>query len=538
MTAMTQSGPGGGGGGPPPPPPDSGPRSSGSIGSLLTRLGALAVIDAFAIWLIYSMLSDGIWTFPLALGLVTLALNFIFVVPDMYPLRWVSPGLSLMMIFVAYPILFTVYISFTNYGDGHLLTKQQTIDYYENLPPVLPDDAVLYQYTVFQDPDGNLMLWLQPDGGGEPFTVTPNGEPVARSGEPPDTLEGFGKLNPFRAAAMEGALKAAVFGIEPDVFQAHPRFPGEAGRFEPAYVYDAEQDALIENATNTVYKPIDGTYTAPDGTRLTEGGYSAVVGPRNYVRLFTDPSLRQPFLLVFLWTVLFAAFSVFLTFSVGMFLAIMFDVPEMPGRRVLRSLLLIPYAIPAFVSVPVWVGLLNPQFGVISQGIAAVTGGWVPAWFASPYWSKAGILLIQTWLGAPYMFVIVTGALQTLPRDVYEASAIDGATPWQTFRSITLPLLLVTVGPMLVASFAFNFNNFTVIDLYARGGPPMANTATPVGHTDILATYTYRIAFASARGSDAGYAAAITVIIFLILIVITALQFRYTNMLEERGENV
>jgi ABC-type sugar transport system permease subunit len=136
------------------------------------------------------------------------------------------------------------------------------------------------------------------------------------------------------------------------------------------------------------------------------------------------------------------------------------------------------------------------------------------------------------------MMVIVTGALQTLPRDVYEAAALDGASAWQAFRNITLPLLLITVGPLLVASFAFNFNNFTVIQLYNRGGPPMVGTATPVGHTDILATYTYRIAFASGRGADQGYAAAITVIIFLILVVITAFQFRYTNMLEERGENV
>jgi ABC-type sugar transport system permease subunit len=242
-------------------------------------------------------------------------------------------------------------------------------------------------------------------------------------------------------------------------------------------------------------------------------------------------------MLVFLWTVIFAALSVFLTFALGTFLAIMFDVPEMPGKRLLRALLLIPYAIPAFVSIPVWVGLLNPEFGVISQGLEAIFG-WVPPWFADPFWAKVGILLIQVWLGTPYMMVIVTGALQTLPRDVYEAAALDGASAWQAFRNITLPLLLITVGPLLVASFAFNFNNFTVIQLYNRGGPPMVGTATPVGHTDILATYTYRIAFASGRGADQGYAAAITVIIFLILVVITAFQFRYTNMLEERGENV
>ncbi len=97
---------------------------------------------------------------------------------------------------------------------------------------------------------------------------------------------------------------------------------------------------------------------------------------------------------------------------------------------------------------------------------------------------------------------------------------------------------MITVGPLLVASFAFNFNNFTVIDLYSQGGPPIPNVPTPVGHTDILATYTYRIAFGSTGVSDYGYASAITVMIFIMLIIITMFQFRFTTMLEERGENV
>jgi ABC-type sugar transport system permease subunit len=97
---------------------------------------------------------------------------------------------------------------------------------------------------------------------------------------------------------------------------------------------------------------------------------------------------------------------------------------------------------------------------------------------------------------------------------------------------------MITMGPLLVASFAYNFNNFVVIDLFNKGGPPISGTISPVGHTDILVTYTYRIAFSSGRGADLGYAAAITVAIFLILVVITYFQFRYTNMLEERSENV
>jgi ABC-type sugar transport system permease subunit len=209
----------------------------------------------------------------------------------------------------------------------------------------------------------------------------------------------------------------------------------------------------------------------------------------------------------------------------------------MPFQRTLRALLLIPYTIPVFVAVPVWVGLLNPQFGVVSQAIGAIFG-WIPPWFSDPTWAKVGILMVQLWLGFPYMFVIVTGALQTLDRDVYEAADLDGAGPWSKFRAITLPLLLITVGPLLVASFAFNFNNFAVIDLYNRGGPPIPNVPTPVGYTDILATYTYRIAFGATGTSDYGYASAITVMIFIILVIITMFQFRFTNMLEERGKNV
>jgi ABC-type sugar transport system permease subunit len=236
--------------------------------------------------------------------------------------------------------------------------------------------------------------------------------------------------------------------------------------------------------------------------------------------------------------VVFALLSVFLTFVLGMFLAIVFDVPEMPLRAPLRSLLLIPYTIPAFVAVPVWVGLLNPQFGVISQMIAAITGGWVPAWFSDPMWAKVGILLIQTWLGFP---VHVRGGDRRAADAAQRHLRSRGSGRRQCLGQVPqhhATLLLVTVGPLLVASFAFNFNNFVVINLYNQGGPPMPNVPTPVGYTDILATYTYNIAFGAQGVQDYGYASAITMMIFLILFVITQFQFRFTNMLEERGRNV
>lgn len=530
MSAATQKVPGGA-----QAPPGAAPTS---ILSLLLRILALALIDGITIWLVYQMVFDGYWPLAATLALVTIWVNIVFLSGRFYPLRYVAPGLALMVIMVLYPILFTFYVSFTNYGTGHLVTKEVAIEAIE-AQTYLPADATIYQWTAFKDPTGAYMLWLvNPNDPADTFTVTPGGDPVSREGAPPAELDGFTQLPTNQLFAELGPLSALTFGVPPDsAFKVSQTSLGQAAQFEQLYVYDPAQDAMIDQQTGEVYRNVNGTFTSDSGQKLTPG-FAVTTGLQNYMRLFTDPTLSSTFLQVFIWTIVFALLSVFLTFVLGMFLAIVFDVPEMPLRAPLRSLLLIPYTIPAFVAVPVWVGLLNPQFGVISQMIAMFTGGWVPAWFSDPFWAKVGILLIQTWLGFPYMFVVVTGALQTLPNDIYEAADLDGANAWAKFRKITLPLLLVTVGPLLVASFAFNFNNFVVINLYNQGGPPMPNVPTPVGYTDILATYTYNIAFGAQGVQDYGYASAITMMIFLILFIITQFQFRFTNMLEERGRNV
>ena len=188
-----------------------------------------------------------------------------------------------------------------------------------------------------------------------------------------------------------------------------------------------------------------------------------------------------------MWTIAHAFLTVFITFSLGLFLAIILNAKFMPGRAVLRTALLVPYAIPAFISVLVWKGLLNEQLGVINKTINSVLGIDGPGWTSSATWVKVGILLVQLWLGFPYMLLICTGALQSIPHDIYEAARVDGANVLQQFRHLTLPLLLVAVGPLLIASFAFNFNNFTVVELFNKGGPPIAPD-TAAGHSDILIT--------------------------------------------------
>ncbi len=310
-------------------------------------------------------------------------------------------------------------------------------------------------------------------------------------------------------------------------------------------LYDTQKRFTFELDMEGVLQPIDGPFRDADGQVLdtvaldeVRPGYYVVIGMENFKQLVTDERIRGPFVRVFTWTFAHAFFSVFLTFWLGLFLALLLNVKFTPGRAVLRTALLVPYAIPAFISVLIWRGLLNDNLGVINKvlvDILPISEG--PRWRTDPMWVKLAILTIQLWLGFPYMMLITTGALQSIPGDIYEASRVDGASAYQQFRFLTLPMLLVAVGPLLIASFAFNFNNFTIVELFAEGGPPQSPD-TPAGHSDILITYTYALAFGSGRGADYGFASTISIVIFVIVAVITFFNFRFTQSWEEISENV
>ena len=201
----------------------------------------------------------------------------------------------------------------------------------------------------------------------------------------------------------------------------------------------------------------------------------------------------------------------------------------MRGRRVYRVLMILPYAFPAFLSGLVWSGLLNPEFGFVNS---TLFGGADIQWLTDPWLAKFSVLLVNLWLGFPYMFLVTTGALQSLPEDVDEAAKMDGASAWRIFRSIKLPLLLVSVAPLLISSFAFNFNNFNIIYMLTGGGPQFPDAAGNIGATDILITVVYKTAF-SGVGRDFGLASALSIVIFLIVATVSALSFSRTKALEE-----
>lgn len=526
--------------------PDGGsgskPERSITTGGTILRLLGLIIFTAFSLFFIYLLLSDGYWPLATIIGVITIVVNYIFLKPDAYPMRWMSPGLVFMLLISVYPIAFTIYISFTNYGTGHLLPKVQAIEVLEQRT-FLPEAGGTLSYTVFQnDETGEFALWLiGPEGNSFFATVGDELEagvigagPLDEDGVP-ETIPGWTRLTRAQTVRNIDTIGQSSFGREETAVQLTGRL-GQAAQLQPRFVYDEELDAIIDMRDDIIYYAdmTTGFFTAEDGSTLNPG-FQVSVGLKNYQRFLTDPSYRGPLVLIFIWTVVFALLSVLFSFALGLMIAVVFG-RTMPGQRIIKSLLIIPFAVPQVITLLVWRGLLNPLEGVIPrmlQDVFNMPPGW-PPFFADPYWVKVALILINVWLAYPYFMLISSGALQAIPTDMYEAADIDGASPWQQFRGLTLPLLLVAVGPLLISSFTVNFNSFNVIYLFNSGGPPMVGTSTPAGHSDILISYVYNLAFA--RGAqEFGYASAITFIIFLLMIGVTIFQFRRMGTWEEAG---
>lgn len=509
---------------------------------VLKYLG-LMVFDALALIIVYAFLGDDNLGLAFVFGIVAIFANVVFLIPNLYPIRWMAPGLMLMTLMVLYPLVYTVLTSLTNYGDGHLLTKQQSIDLIDN-ERYVPDDARLYSWELLQSEDGTFALWLtrELEDGTLETALAPENAPIEdvteTFDETPENYNGFMLLDRAARTQALGEVQNAVFGEGEDT-------AGIAGRREAArplaqrYVYDSSADTIFDNQENITYVADDseGFFVAQNGSDALAPGYRVNIGLENFQRLIEDRTLLEPLIQVFVWTVIFALLSVLTTFAVGLLMAIVLDNPDIPLRKLWRSLIFIPYAIPGVIAILVWKGMLNQNLGIITNAIVDVFGYRIP-WFEEAFWARFAILLVNLWLGYPYMMLICSGALQAIPSDIYEAAAVDGATQTQSFWRITLPLLLVSVGPLLIASFTYNFNNYLIIEALTEGNPPIPGTSTPAGQTDILISYTYNLAFGGDSGADYGYAAAITIVIFSVVGLITLFNTRFLAGLEETGQNV
>jgi len=303
----------------------------------------------------------------------------------------------------------------------------------------------------------------------------------------------------------------------------------QASQARAGLVYDEEQDAMVSTTDGTVY-PSDqseGNFISADGERL-EPGWRVSVGTANYRRLFTDDTLRSRFLPIMGWTFAFALLTTFLNFSLGLALALVLRERRMRGQGIYRLLLIIPFGLPGILTILVWKAMLNTDFGLVNQLFSSNIG-----WLTETNLARFSVLMVNLWMGFPYFFLVCSGALTAIPEDLKEAAYVDGASSRHAFRTVVLPLLLVATAPLLVTTFAFNFNNFTLIELLTGGGP-YPGTFNDGGSTDLMINFTFRKAF-NETNNQLGLASAIAMVIFVIVGTVSAYGFRLTKRLEEIG---
>ncbi|MFQ5796479.1 MAG: maltose ABC transporter permease MalF [Candidatus Bipolaricaulia bacterium] len=507
------------------------------------KIVLLGVLDVISIWTAVSLFSQGNYAFLAALVIGVGLINYLSLSQKAYPFRYLFPGLVFLAAMVVYPLFYTVYISTTNLSTGHLLTKQQVIEQFESRY-FQPPDPQSFRFWTYQNDQGDLKVILSSEDGRTFISQQDHLQAIDLS-DPRFERSADGTVERFddyrRLTLRElyqnlSTLEKMELRHEDKLVRLANLRPGEFRTYNKQYRYVAEEDQLIDLQTGMVYHPEEGYFTVEDGTRL-EPGFRTFIGLGNFTQLATNTRYRQPFLRVFIWTIVWALGSVVFSFALGLGLAWLLNDPQIRFRFLYRSLLIIPYAIPVFISALVWRGMFHADVGVINRVLQDLVGLKIP-WLLDPLWAKVTLIFINVWLTYPYMMIITLGALQSIPQELYEAAWVDGASTWQRFSKITMPLLMITVAPLLIGSFAFTFNNFTIIWLVTAGRPAVPGAEIPAGATDILISLTYRIAFEGQRGNNWALASALSIIIFIIIATISAINFRYTRALEEVSEGV
>ena len=532
------------------PTPSVGRFASKTIGSIGRWFGIaiIVVINLILAFFAFKLFQMGYIPLGIVFLLIIAILSFSFFVPKAHMFKWMAFGLSAWLLFSIFPILYTVYNAFTNYGDGHLISKEQAIQQIESETYLPADSRTLISWVAYKGSGDDYLLWIKDDTGEtwmarmvksheDPkiFGVVSgeNGIGEIDADGAPLSIEGYQRLSGI-AASTDTNLTKYRFGEEEAPIFIRPDLT--VGQFKQLYVYDPESNTFTSQQTGMVYKDMKGTWVNSKNQRLIPG-YTAGVKFDNFVQFVKSPGMRGPLVTIVVWNFAFAGLSLLFTFSLGLLISIIFSGPKVRGKKLLRSLLIIPYTIPSLITILIWRAMFNQEMGIINKMLLEVLNI-APKWYTNPWLARAALLLVNTWLGYPYWMLVTSGALQGIPGDVYEAAQIDGANAWQRFIKITLPLLLVSVGPLMIASFIFNFNNFNLIYAFIGGGPPIPTATTAAGYTDIIISYVYNLAFASGRGAQYGYASAISLILFVLIAFMSLIQFRFTNMWEETGENV
>lgn len=254
------------------------------------------------------------------------------------------------------------------------------------------------------------------------------------------------------------------------------------------------------------------------------------IGLKNYELLITGTGIAGgPFWRIFLWTMIWTIVATTVAITVGFGLALIANNERIKGKTLYRTIYLLPWAVPAFITI-MFFSIMSSSNGILTKSLEMLFGGdW--AIKQSTTLTRVALIMLQTWLGSSYVFLLSTGVLQGIPSDLYEAADIDGATVWQKLSKITIPLVLFQTAPLLIGQYTFNFNNFSIIYLFNGGGPfDPSKYGNMAGSTDLLISYIYKLTIQKQYQS---VGAAITVFISLGLILFAYIGFKNSQAFKE-----
>ena len=236
------------------------------------------------------------------------------------------------------------------------------------------------------------------------------------------------------------------------------------------------------------------------------------------------------FMSVLLWTLVWAFFATFLNYFLGMFMAMIINRKSIKLKGLWRGIFSMSIAVPQFVSLLVMHTMLQPT-GIVNRLL--MENGWIDSplpFFTDTNWARVTVIVINLWVGIPFTIMQVTGILQNIPAELYEAAKLDGANWWQQFRSITMPYMIFVTTPYLITTFTGNVNNFNVIYLLSSGDPtPVGSSA---GKTDLLITWLYKL---TVDKGNYNLGAVIGILTFIVLAVISLITYRSSGSYKNEG---
>lgn len=461
------------------------------------------------------------------LALLCLAASaIVFWLPKTRVWRFVLPGLFAAVAFIVFPIAYTVRVSFTNYSFGHMLSFERATDYFLD-QSYQPENGLRYGFTLLRE-RGRYRIEIEGEGGerfrSAPFALPSPGKQLSLDIEPIERPEGLAVVETPTVIAHLDALKALRLQLPSGQIL---RLAG-LNHFDAAQPqYRREAGDLIDQRTGERLRPnfTTGFYEGSDGRALTPG-FKTSVGWNEYRELLIGPTLSGPIAQIFIWNVCFAALTVAISFVIGLGLAVLLSWEGLAARGFYKTLYFLPSAIPLVIGATILRGLFDRQSGEINLLLNLMFGIRLD-WFQEPGWARLMILIVSNWLSFPYFLMMSMGMIKAIPPELYEASALAGASPLDNLRHITWPMVRRPFVPLLIASFTFNFNNAALITLMTSGGPAFVDSQVDAGATDLLVSFTY--AQTMRNGANFGLGAALSVLLFIIVGALAWASLRFSE---------